>query len=139
IHPAGGAPKGARQTPLSPAVVAGGRAIDALRSGTVAQPLFGIKRVVVVHHTHCGATTFTADGIINAFKDEYGADIAALYPRASICISDYVSSLRHDTRLLRESRGTPPHADISGYVYNIDTGALTQVVSDAAKPATRSF
>jgi carbonic anhydrase len=92
--------------------------------------------VVVVHHTHCGATTFTADGIINAFKDEHCADIAALYPRASICISDYVSSLRHDTRLLRESPGTPPDADIYGYVYNIDTGALTQVVSDVAQLAT---
>src|SRR5262249_1188287 len=78
----------------------------------------------------------TVDGIINSFKDEQGADIAALYPRDSICISDYDSSLRHDTRLLRESPGTPPHADIYGYVYDIDTGALAQVVSDVAKPAT---
>jgi carbonic anhydrase len=123
-------------TTLFPVVVAGGRAIDALRSVTTFQHLLEIKRVVVVHHTHCGGTAVTADGIINAFKDEHGADIAALYPRDSICISDYVSSLRHDTRLLRESPGTPPDADIYGYVYNIDTGALTQVVSDVAKPAT---
>ena len=127
--------KVASTTTLFPVVVAGGRASDALRSVTVAQHLFGIKRVVVVHHTHCGATTFTADGIINAFKDEHGTDIATLYPRASICISEYVSSLRHDTRLLRESPGTPPHADIYGYVYNIDTGALTQVVNDMPKHA----
>jgi carbonic anhydrase len=119
-------------TTLFPVVVAGGRAIDALRSVMTAQHLVGIKRVVVVHHTHCGATAVTADGIINAFKDEHGADVAALYPRDSICISDYVSSLGHDTRLLRQSPGTPPHADIYGYVYNIDTGALTQVVSDVA-------
>ena len=38
-------------------VVAGGRAMDALRSITVTQHLLG---VVVVHHTHCGATSYTA-------------------------------------------------------------------------------
>jgi carbonic anhydrase len=35
-----------------------GRAIDALRSITVAQHLFGIENIVVVHHSQCGATTF---------------------------------------------------------------------------------
>src|SRR6185503_13701632 len=34
-------------------VVAGGRAVDALRSITVAQHLFGIKNIAVVHHTFC--------------------------------------------------------------------------------------
>ena len=81
IHTDGRGNKVASTTTLFPVVVAGGRAIDALRSVSVAQHLFGIKRVVVVHHTHCGATTFTPDGIINAFDDEHGADIAALYPR----------------------------------------------------------
>ena len=42
---------------IFPIVVAGGRAIDALRSITVAQHLFGIQNIVVVHHSHCGATT----------------------------------------------------------------------------------
>ena len=41
-------------------VVAGGRAMDALRSITVAQHLLGVENVVVVHHTHCGATSYTA-------------------------------------------------------------------------------
>ena len=51
-------------TSLFRVVVAGGRAIDALRSVTVAQHLFGIKNVVIVHYTYCGATSFTTDGII---------------------------------------------------------------------------
>jgi carbonic anhydrase len=48
----------ASSTTLFPVIVAGGRAIDALRSITVAQHLFGIRNIVVVHHSHCGATTF---------------------------------------------------------------------------------
>ncbi len=58
--------KVASTTSLFEVIVAGGRAIDALRSITVAQHLFGIKNIVIVHHTHCGATSFTADGIIDA-------------------------------------------------------------------------
>ena len=111
-------------------VVAGGRARDALRSITVAQHLFGIENIVIVHHTHCGATSFTADGIIDAYRHEHGKDIATLYERESICITDYVTSLMHDTRLVRESNGTPPHVNIYGYVYNIDDETLSLVVED---------
>ena len=116
-------------------VVAGGRATDALRSVTVAQHLFGIKNVVIVHHTYCGATSFTTDGIIDAYKHEHDADISAIYDRDSISISDFVTSLKHDTRLMRESKGTPPHANIYGYLYDIDTEELSLVVEDKVTTA----
>jgi len=54
----------ASTTTIFPVVVAGGRAIDALRSITVAQHLFGIQNIVVVHHSYCGATTFTARALL---------------------------------------------------------------------------
>jgi len=115
-----------------PVVVAGGRAVDALRSITVAQHLFGIENVVVVHHSQCGGTSFTAAGIIAAYAREHGTDIAALYDRDSICITDYEASLRHDCALIRAHPGTPRHANVLGYFYDIDTGSLTEVVRDMA-------
>ncbi len=115
--------------------VAGGRAVDALRSVTVAQHLFGIENIVIVHHTYCGATSFTTDGIINAYKDEHDADISAIYERGSIAISDFVTSLKHDARLMRESKGTPRHANIYGYVFNTDTHELSLVVEDRGTTA----
>jgi carbonic anhydrase len=123
----------ASSTTVFPVIVAGGRAIDALRSITIAQHLFGLRNIVVVHHSHCGGTTFTADGIIRAWKHEHGADIAALYDRDSICIRDYEASLQHDTALIRAHPGTPKHAAIFGYFYDIDTGTLTEVVRDEAR------
>ena len=120
----------ASTTTLFEIVVAGGRAIDALRSITVAQHLFGIKNIVVVHHTYCGGTTFTADGIIDAHRNEHHSDISDLYERASICIGDFASSLEHDIQLVRKSRGTPKHVDLYGYVYDIDTDELSLVVQD---------
>jgi len=113
-------------------VVAGGRAMDALRSITVGQHLFGVENVVIVHHTHCGASSYTEAGIIEAFRRELGQDIDGLYPSESVCIRDYRSSLEHDVALVRASTGTPKHANIYGYVYDIDQLKLTRVCQDEA-------
>lgn len=130
--------KVASTSTLFEVVVAGGRALDALRSVTVAQHLFGVENIVIVHHTYCGATSFTADGIIAAFAREHGADIATLYPRDSICIADYTTSLAHDVRLMRASPGTPRRASIYGYLYDIDREALRLLVRDEARPSRRA-
>jgi carbonic anhydrase len=124
--------KVASTTTIFPVVVAGGRAVDALRSVTVAQHLFGIENIVVVHHTYCGATSFTPEGLIQAFKTEQGVDISTLYDRENIAISDYTESLKRDIRLFRESKGTPQKVNIYGYLFDIDTEALTLVVQDRA-------
>jgi len=124
--------KAASTTTIFPVVVAGGRAVDALRSITVAQHLFGIENIAVVHHTYCGATSFTPDGIFNTFRREQGTDISGLYERSNIAIEDYESSLKRDTRLIRESRGTPKKVNIFGYLFNIDSDELTLIVEDRA-------
>lgn len=123
----------ASSTTMFPVIVAGGRAIDALRSITVAQHLFGIQNIVVVHHSHCGATSFTADGIIDAYKHEHNTDISDVHERGSICIEDYEASLKRDTALIRSHAGTPKYVNVFGYFYNIDTGVLTEVVKDKAE------
>lgn len=121
----------ASTTTLFPVVVAGGRAFDALRSIAVAQHLFGIENVVVVHHSHCGATTFTAGGIIGAFREEQHSDISQTFPAEALCIADYEQSLRSDVKVLRGHPATPRSANIFGFFYEIDSGELIEIVKDA--------
>ncbi|QWT22198.1 hypothetical protein KPL74_09335 [Bacillus sp. NP157] len=115
-------------TTMATVSVAAGRATDALRSVSVLEYLFGVETVVVVHHSNCGATSYSANGMIDAFRHEHGADIAQAYDGGSVCIDDFEASLRYDTELLRKSPGVPRHADILGLFYNTDTGELTEVV-----------
>lgn len=122
--------KVASTTNIFPVVVAGGRAFDALRSVAVAQHLFGIENIAVVHHSHCGATTFTGSGIIAAFREEQQADIAHAFPSEALCITDYEQSLRDDVQLLRNHPATPRAASIFGFFYEIDSGELIEVVKD---------
>ena len=114
---------------IFPVIVAGGRAVDALRSIAVAQHLFGIENIAVVHHSHCGATTFTADGIIGAFREEQHADISHAFPRESLCIADYEQSLRSDVDLLRGHPAVPRTAAVLGFFFEIDSGELIEVIN----------
>ena len=111
-------------------IVAGGRAVDAQRSVTVAQHLFGIENIIVVHHTHCGATSFTADGIIEAHRVEQGADISDFYQRESISIWDHNEALAHDVNLLRNSPGVPTSVNIYGCMYDIHSEELEILIED---------
>ncbi|MER5432249.1 carbonic anhydrase [Streptomyces sp. NPDC002588] len=118
-----------------PLVVGGGRAADALRSIAVSQHLFGLERVVVVHHSFCGATSFTAEGITAAWKQEQHGDISSLYDWDGIAITDFEKSLTYDVGLIRNSPGTPKHVEIYGLFYDIDSGELTEVVRDVPAEA----
>jgi carbonic anhydrase len=118
-------------TEVATVAVAAGRAIDALRSVTVLEHLFGVETVVVVHHSNCGATSYSAGGIVEAFRKENGADISAAYDHGSVCIDDFEASLAYDVALLRRSPGVPKHAEILGLFYNTDTGELTEVARNA--------
>ena len=87
------------------------------------------------NHTYCGTTSFAPDGLIKAFQERAARrHISALYDRGNIAIADYESSLKRDTRLLRESKGTPKHVNIYGYLFNIDTEGLMLIVEDRVTP-----
>ncbi len=115
---------------ILPVVTAGGRVVDGLRSITVGQHIFGLKNIVIVHHTNCGATSYTTDGINGAFKAEQGKDISQAYNRRDVAISDFEVSLKDDVKLVKEAPGTPRGVNIYGYVYNVDTEQLTLVTQD---------
>ncbi|OJZ75032.1 hypothetical protein BRW65_06960 [Mycobacterium paraffinicum] len=109
---------------IFPVVVAGGRTVDALRSITIAHHLFGLERVVVVHHTNCGTSSFTSKGLLDAYKLEQGIDIGGVYDQASIAIDHLASTLRHDVQVVRDSPAVPACVKVVGYVYDIDADAF---------------
>ena len=123
----------ASSTTLFPVIVAGGRAIDALRSITVAQHLFGLRNIVVVHHSHCGATTFTADG----HHPRLEARARRRHRRPLRPRQHLHQGLRGLAAARHRPHPRPPrHARARRHLRLLlrhDTGALTEVVRDEAK------
>lgn len=122
--------KVAFDTQLALAVTVGGRAVDALRTVTTLGHLLALKNVVVVHHTFCGLSAFTADGLIAGFKHDHGRDLGGIYDHESLAIGDYERSVRYDVDLLRKAPGVHPGINLYGYIYDIKAETLIKVVED---------
>jgi carbonic anhydrase len=122
-------------TTIFPVVVAGGRASgSAQRSISISCHLFDIDNVAIVHHTDCGGTHFTPEGFLETFKEEFGQDITDLWDADDISLENFTQSLTRDVRNVRNSRGTPRHVNVFGFLYDIETGQLLLVKESPGDP-----
>jgi len=117
---------------IFPIVVAGGRAVDALRSITIGHHLFGLQNIAVVHHTNCGTSSFTARGLLDAYRSEQGVDLSDTYGPDSLAIGHLDASLSYDVDLLRKSPAVPAAVKIVGLLFDIDRNEFTTLVADDA-------
>ncbi|MGI8411058.1 MAG: beta-class carbonic anhydrase [Solirubrobacteraceae bacterium] len=103
---------------------AGGRAQDAVRSLVISQRLLGTKEVVVIHHADCGMLSFTSDQLSAKVKEDLGADDGGI---DYLPFSEVTQSVRDDVEYLRKSPLIADDVLITGFVYDEQTGGLTEV------------
>jgi carbonic anhydrase len=108
---------------------AGGRARDALRSLVISQRLLGTNEIAVIHHTDCGMLTFTNRSLHAKVKQDLGADSTAI---DFLPFSDVEESVREDVEFLLSSPLIPRDVPIRGFVYDVRTGRLNEVATQAA-------
>jgi carbonic anhydrase len=103
---------------------AGGRASDdAIRSLIISSQLLGTKEFAVIHHTDCGMLTFSNDDLRSKLADQGDASGIDFLP-----FSDNEASVRDDVEKIRSSPFIPDGIPVSGYIYDVETGALQTVV-----------
>lgn len=105
---------------------AGGRVTeDMIRSLVISQQQLGTREIVVLHHTDCGAQTFTNDAFRSELHSKLGITTANI---DFLPFTDIEESVREDMRLLRESSLIPDDVVINGAIYDVDTGKMRVVV-----------
>ena len=105
---------------------AGGRADpSAIRSLVISYKLLGTREFVVIHHVGCGMLSFTNDQLREQLRNDLGADASNV---DFLPFSDLDESVRTDVQTLRSSPLIPKDIPISGFVYDVHTGRLRQVV-----------
>ncbi|GET73573.1 beta-class carbonic anhydrase [Streptococcus dysgalactiae subsp. equisimilis] len=105
---------------------AGGRVTeDMIRSLVISQQQMGTREIVVLHHTDCGAQTFTNEGFARQLRDSLGVEVG---DRDFLPFTDVEASVREDMAILRQSPLIPDDVMINGAVYDVDTGRMTPVV-----------
>ncbi len=104
---------------------AGGRVTeDMIRSLVISEQQLGTREIVVLHHTDCGAQTFTNDEFADQLQRDLGVDV---HGKDFLPFTDIEDSVRVDVAILKNSLLIPEDVAISGAIYNVDTGRITEV------------
>ena len=104
---------------------AGGRVTeDVIRSLVISQQQMDTREIVVLHHTDCGAQTFQNADFQAHLQQTFGVDVSE---QDFLPFTDVEESVREDIALLRECPLIPDDVIISGAVYDVDTGRMTEV------------
>jgi len=132
---------------------AGGRASDdAIRSLVISYKLLGTAEWFVIHHSDCGMEFFTNEvmgGLLEQSLEtaelrEDGFHDVGAGPGSSegrsidwLTIADREQSVVEDVRRIRNHPLVPSRIPIHGYIYNVTTGGLEEVVdaTEAGRPA----
>ncbi|MFI3086165.1 beta-class carbonic anhydrase [Streptococcus sp. 2022WUSS037] len=105
---------------------AGGRVTDdMIRSLVISQQQLGTREIVVLHHTDCGAQTFTNEDFAAQLKRDLQVDVSG---QDFLPFTDVEESVREDIALLKQSPLIPDDVEIFGAVYDVDTGRMTEVI-----------
>ena len=97
---------------------------DVIRSLVISQRLLGTEEIILVHHTDCGMTTFRDDDL----KASIEAETGLRPPFALEAFPDLEEDVRQSIRRIEASPFIPVRDKIRGFVYDVKTGLLNEVV-----------
>ena len=97
---------------------------DVLRSLLISQRLLGTREIVLIHHTDCGMVTFKDDDVKAQIEDETG-----LRPSFALeAFPDEEADVRQSIRRIEACPFVPFKDAIRGFVYDVKTGVLNEVL-----------
>lgn len=104
----------------------GGRATDATLVALVTSvALLNVNRIMLVQHTRCAMSSSTDEEMHDQISDVVGSDSTWL---SLGIITDPEQTLRADVHRVRSHPLIPESTLIGGFIYDVDTSLLHQVV-----------
>ena len=97
---------------------------DVIRSLTISQRLLGTREIMLIHHTDCGMLTFT-DGDL---KDQIAEETGMKPPFAMEAFTDLETDVRQSLARIKASPYIPLKDQVRGFVYDVTSGSLKEVV-----------
>jgi carbonic anhydrase len=96
---------------------------DVIRSLAISQRRLGTEEIVLIHHTDCGLQLITDDGFRAELQEATG-----MAPAFAIeSFTDVRADVRQSMARVRHSPFLPHRDRVRGFVYDVDTGALSEV------------
>ena len=97
---------------------------DVVRSLAISQRLLGTREIMLIHHTDCGMQKTTEEEFKGAIESETGIRP----PWAVESFGDAAQDVRQSIGRLKASPFIPHKDAIRGFVFDVDTGKLNEVI-----------
>ena len=97
---------------------------DEIRSLAISQRLLGTTEIVLIHHTDCGMLTFTDED----FRTSIEQDTGVRPDWHSEAFPDLEGDVRTCLKKILDSPFIPDKHSVRGFVFDVGTGSLTEVV-----------
>jgi carbonic anhydrase len=105
---------------------AGGRVTEVTMTGLVlGVQLLGVRRIMIIPHTRCAMAAMSEDEL--RAKVEQAAGRPAGFLPIDV-VPDQLEALRHDVTAVRDHPLIGDDILVGGFMYDVDTGRLTQIV-----------
>ncbi|MCX3061052.1 beta-class carbonic anhydrase [Streptomyces beihaiensis] len=96
---------------------------DVIRSLTISQRALGTRSVVLIHHTNCGLESLTEE-----FRHELELEVGQRPSWAVEGFQDVDQDVRQSIQKVRTSPFLPHTDDVRGFVFDVHTGLLREVL-----------
>ena len=98
---------------------------DALRSLIISHHLLGMQEIMIINHTRCGLLSFTDDALRAQLETKTGSQ--APTPSHFYGFTDLETNVREQMAKVKAHPWIPSEVSVRGFVYDIASGALTEV------------
>jgi carbonic anhydrase len=103
---------------------------DAIRSLVLSTRLLGTKEIMIINHTDCGMLRFTDSEMEERLHKETGA--APIAPSRFYSFTDAAENTKEQIQKARSHPWISQEVPIRGFVYDVSTGLLSEVLPDAS-------
>lgn len=101
---------------------------ETLRSLLISTRLLGTQEVAIINHTKCGLLGVTDEELRQQLSAEVGRP---LEPRTFHAFGDLEENVRRQVQAVRGAELLPDDLIVRGFVYDVDSGKLSEVATDA--------
>ncbi|MGD8922626.1 MAG: carbonic anhydrase [Candidatus Zixiibacteriota bacterium] len=98
---------------------------DVLRSLIISYHIGGTREIMIINNTKCGMLTFKDEELEQRLQRETGK--VPVVPTRFLAFTDLEENVRQQIRKVRSHPWIPESISLRGFVYDVDTGGLSEV------------
>jgi carbonic anhydrase len=106
---------------------------DAVRSLILSTRLLGTREIMIINHTDCGMLRFTDTEMEDRLRTATGR--APIAPARFYSFTDAEANTKEQIQKARSHPWIAPEVPIRGFVFDVSTGRLSEVVPDGSTAA----